>query len=131
MKLSPEQIAHNERQEGIESSFDKHAGKFVVADFFQLGKVHGKKFSFDVREVIRKGIPVEADYAKHITLNWQDSGRVYVIDEQATANWKNALAEDIQRRKDNEELSKAGEQIAEAITEVAKKSVAKKKGKKE
>jgi hypothetical protein len=61
----------------------------VVADFYQLKDRNNEKFVVSGSKVIdRKGMKVEQSYVDSINTHSETSGKMFVIDQKATEQWK-------------------------------------------
>jgi hypothetical protein len=58
--------------------------KIVVAKLVRLGK-DGDKFKKDlIAQTERTNAKVDEDYVKECNANWETSGRLYIVDKEAT-----------------------------------------------
>ena len=94
----------------------------VVATLYQLSQTAGK-FDLKQKTLLRKHVKVNDEYAKHITENFEVTGKIYEIDEKATQEWSENKESVKQSRIDLTEAKKTlnVDAMAEVFTEVANK----------
>lgn len=104
----------------LDKAEKKYAGKIVIANYYQLG-MEAKQFKTDMRKTLRTGMPVEFSHLATMNSQWQNCGKLYVIDEAATAKFQEDLAAHKENLAKAEEVRAAGaEQLADAITNISK-----------
>jgi len=94
----------------------------VVADLHQLkdrkNEVYQTKGSFAVE---RKDMKVEQSYIDRTNADAETSGKMFVVDSKATAEWKQLNAENSEAKKIKAEKAKLGiTEHAEALIEKSK-----------
>lgn len=93
--------------------------KPIVVNQFQLARLNGKFIKeTDKGEQMRKNIVLDENYVKEYNENWENSGKIYVEDKEATKKYEQYQQEVIEERKKQEQLRNAG---AEAIASVIMK----------
>lgn len=59
-----------------------------VGTLYQLGRVDGNQFSKDSRKIIRENVKMHDNYVRELEATWRDRGKLFVVDEKATEEWK-------------------------------------------
>ncbi len=96
--------------------------KHVIADYYQLARFDGKKFTEYKNgnaKLIRKNVLVEKAYVDKMNANWQDNGKWYEVNEHKSKQH----ADNLEKHKTNvanaERIKSAGaEQLANAILNI-------------
>lgn len=84
----------------------------VVADLYQLQRVAGK-FTKEHKSLYHAKAKVSESFVEKFNAEWQDSGKLYIIDEEATTQNIESREAQIQSRKKAEELrTAAGDALA-------------------
>ena len=95
----------------------------VVADYYQLGKFDGNNFDQDQKRLIRKGMKITEEYFELVNTNWQDQGKFFVKDEEATIKYyeesKKQMEERETRKLKREALANSA--LAEVLEDVKPK----------
>lgn len=60
--------------------------KIVVADLYQLARIDNA-FSKEMKKLIRPKAKVQESYVDAINQNWQDTGKIYIVDNKATEEY--------------------------------------------
>ena len=68
----------------LASFYEKHRGKIVIANLFQLAAGADKVYSMDFKKLIREGVKVEAEYLVKVNESYWNTGKFYEVDENAT-----------------------------------------------
>jgi|WetSurMetagenome_2_1015567.scaffolds.fasta_scaffold65635_2 hypothetical protein len=77
--------------------------KIIVADLYQLAILDGK-FSKEHTKLLRKGAKVEESYFKQVNSNSEDSGKLYILDKEATKEYNEKI---VNKNKTKEPETKA------------------------
>lgn len=112
------EISEEQFQKELDTIEKKYAGKTIMANFFQLGRLEGKAFSREAKKDLRKGVAVPVECSHFVTINrqWANCGKLYEIDEAATEQFH----EDLDAHKKNlakrDKIQKMGaDKLAKAI----------------
>ena len=89
----------------------------VVADLHQLKDRQNDVYQVDGTKVVeRKGMKVEQSYVDRVNGSSEVSGKLFVVDKQATEDWKIDNEKHVTEVKDAAEKAKLGlTEIAEAL----------------
>lgn len=119
---------HNETiQKEVSRIEKKYRGKTVIANQYQLMK-DDKIFSPDHKKLQQEKQPVEVSHLVHVNSNWQQMGKLYIIDEDATEEWFENLEAHKENLKEKDMLEKAaGEALKGALKGVNSAPAAAKK----
>lgn len=90
--------------------------KIVVADLYQLTMLDGKP-SKEHKVLIRPKVKVQESWVKATNDNWQDTSKLYVVDEDATIEYEIKSQETNQLRATHSDLQKAAsvQVLADAV----------------
>ena len=93
----------------------------VVADLFQLGKVDGK-FDKELRKLYHSKQKVSRHYVEDYNVNAETSGKMYIIDKEATKQYHEdaTVLRDIRKEKDAT-LADAAEIVINAVKKSKKR----------
>ncbi len=96
----------------------------VVADLYQLSTRDKDKYKVDgTKAVERKGMKVEQSYVDRTNNDSETSGKMFVVDDAATKEWKKANEAHTKAKKLKAEKAKLGiTEQAEALIEKSKKA---------
>ena len=96
----------------------------VVADLYQLGRFNGNSFDKnDGKKLIRKGAKITEEYFEMVNANWEDRGKLYIKDEEATKKYFEDSAKAVQEKNDKKAKKDAisNSILAEIIEEAPKR----------
>ena len=106
--------------------------EIVVANLYKLFHRDGV-FHKDQKDLVRKGAKVTREYVESNNANWEDNGKWYEIDEEATAENQLQREMELEERNNRIELKRAsdanllGNAMSNVLESAAKKQPVKKK----
>lgn len=100
--------------------------KNVVASLHQLTRIH-KEFTKDHKVELRGRVIVNREYAEEINAKWKNTGKLYVIDEEATLANQIEREEQVKARNNANELHDSMKTLGNKIVEASGKQIAKAK----
>jgi len=113
--LTPEQ-KQREIDEFMNEFKDCH---FVIANEVKFGR-DGKVFNPVMKKVVAEKKVVEKELAIIFNSQWENSGKFYEVDYQATREFKKKLTADIEARREAERIATSGSRmLAEAVKDLA------------
>ena len=98
--------------------------KNVVASLHQLTRIN-KAFTKDHKVEIRGRVIVNREWAEQINSDWENTGKLYVIDEEATLANQIEREEQLKERKNVNQLHDSMKTLGNKIVEASGKQIAK------
>jgi hypothetical protein len=112
-------LSEKEFQDQLTEQEKRYDGKTVIANLYQLGLEGGKRFSRELKKLIREDVPVEMAHLASINGQWGNAGKLYEIDEEKTEAFQKNLSvhKDVLAKRDKAEKLGA-KKLSQALSEM-------------